>query len=67
MSRVKSWTAKAAHSMSGHLDRLRETLDRLHGRLREAVAESAKRKRSKRWRNRAVQGAAGGIHSLLTS
>jgi hypothetical protein len=40
MSRVKSWTAKAAHSLSGHLDRLRETLDRLHERLREAVAEA---------------------------
>ena len=36
MSRIKSWTAKAAHSLSTHLDRLRETLDRLHGRLREA-------------------------------
>jgi hypothetical protein len=40
MSRIKSWTAKAARSLSGHLDRLRETLDRLHGRLREAVAEA---------------------------
>jgi hypothetical protein len=40
MSRIKSWTAKAAHSLSAHLDRLRETLDRLHGRLREAVAEA---------------------------
>ena len=40
MSRIKSWTAKAARSLSGRLDRLRETLDRLHGRLREAVAEA---------------------------
>jgi hypothetical protein len=40
MSRIKSWTAKAARSLSGHLDRLRETLDRLHGRLREAVADA---------------------------
>jgi hypothetical protein len=40
MSRTKSWTAKAARSLSGHLERLRETLDRLHGRLREAVAEA---------------------------
>src|ERR1022692_1185104 len=40
MSRIKSWTAKAAHALSTHLDRLREALDRLHGRLREAVAEA---------------------------
>jgi hypothetical protein len=40
MSRIKTWTAKAAHSLSAHLDRLRETLDRLRDRLREAVAEA---------------------------
>ena len=40
MSRLKSWAARAARSLSAHLDRLRETLDRLHGRLREAVAEA---------------------------
>ncbi len=40
MSRIKSWAARAARSLSQHLDRLRETLTRLHGRLREAVAEA---------------------------
>jgi hypothetical protein len=40
MSRIKSWAAKAARSLSAHLDRLRDTLERLHGRLREAVAEA---------------------------
>jgi hypothetical protein len=40
MSRVKSWAARAARSLSAHLDRLRETLERLHGRLKEAVAEA---------------------------
>ena len=40
MSRLKSWAAKAARSLSTHLDRLHQTLDRLHGRLREAVAEA---------------------------
>jgi hypothetical protein len=40
MSRVKSWAARAARSLSTHLDRLHQTLDRLHGRLREAVAEA---------------------------
>jgi hypothetical protein len=40
MSRIKSWAARAARSLSAHLDRLRETLHRLHGRLREAVAEA---------------------------
>ena len=40
MSRLKSWAAKAARSLSHHLDRLRETLIRLRGRLREAVTEA---------------------------
>jgi hypothetical protein len=40
MSRFKSWAARAARSLSTHLDRLHQTLDRLHGRLREAVAEA---------------------------
>jgi hypothetical protein len=40
MSRAKSWAARAARSLSAHLDQLRETLERLHGRLREAVAEA---------------------------
>ena len=40
MSRAKSWAARAARSLSAHLDRLRETLERLHGRLKEAVAEA---------------------------
>ena len=40
MSRAKSWAARAARSLSAHLDRLRDTLERLHGRLKEAVAEA---------------------------
>ncbi|HVS36389.1 MAG TPA: hypothetical protein VMS17_12555 [Gemmataceae bacterium] len=40
MSKLKSWAARAARSLSHHLDRLRETLTRLHGRLREAVTEA---------------------------
>ena len=40
MSQSKSWAARAARSLSTHLDRLHQTLDRLHGRLREAVAEA---------------------------
>ncbi len=40
MSRINSWAARAARSLSAHLDRLRETLDRLHGRLKEAVADA---------------------------
>ncbi|HVS38480.1 MAG TPA: hypothetical protein VMS17_23175 [Gemmataceae bacterium] len=40
MSRFKSWAARTARSLSAHLDRLRDTLERLHGRLREAVAEA---------------------------
>jgi hypothetical protein len=40
MSRFTSWAARAARSLSAHLDRLHQTLDRLHDRLREAVAEA---------------------------
>src|SRR6202007_1514935 len=40
MGRLKSWPAKTARSLSARLDRLRDTLDRLHGRLREAVADA---------------------------
>jgi hypothetical protein len=38
MSRSRHWAARAARSLAAHLDRLRETLTRLNGRLREAVA-----------------------------
>jgi hypothetical protein len=38
MSRSRHWAARAARSLAAHLDRLRETLSRLNGRLREAVA-----------------------------
>jgi hypothetical protein len=40
MSKLKSWVTQAARSLSHHLDRLRDTLTRLHGRLREAIAEA---------------------------
>ena len=38
MSRSRSWAARAARSLAAHLERLRDTLNRLNGRLREAVA-----------------------------
>ena len=40
MSRIKFWAARSARLLSTHLDRLNQTLDRLHGRLKEAVAEA---------------------------
>ena len=58
MKRSIRWAAKTAHALAGHIARLRDTLDLLGDRLREAVARAV---------SQSVAGAAqDAVHSLLT-